>query len=98
FPKHLPTQIRVKVARGIMNEKATVGSAAKQSSTLVPEHFPQLEELLSQAERQYLQEVVVFTKGNMREACRISGLSRSRFYERIKKFGIRYDPGLNAAR
>ncbi|HAA05137.1 MAG TPA: Fis family transcriptional regulator, partial [Syntrophobacteraceae bacterium] len=24
FPKHLPTQIRVKVARGVMNEKATV--------------------------------------------------------------------------
>ena len=37
----------------------------------------------------YLQNLVFATKGNMKEACRISGLSPSVFYERLKKHNIR---------
>ena len=51
--------------------------------------FSGLLTLLEVTERQYLQDVVLHTEGNMKEACRISGLSRSRFYARLKKYGIR---------
>jgi two-component system, NtrC family, response regulator len=97
FPKHLPTQIRVKAARASIDGKASVDPALTESATPALESFPKLEELLDRTQHQYLQEVVSFTKGNMREACRISGLSRSRFYERIKKYGIRHNTSINAA-
>lgn len=97
FPKHLPTQIRVKAARASIDGKASVDPALTESATPALESFPKLEELLDRTEHQYLQEVLSFTKGNMKDACRISGLSRSRFYERIKKYGIRHNPSINAA-
>jgi two-component system, NtrC family, response regulator len=47
-----------------------------------------LKEYLNQMESQYLQGLVTGTRGDIRAACRISGLSRSRLYARLKKHGI----------
>lgn len=43
---------------------------------------------LDQMESRYLQGLVTGTKGDIRAACRISGLSRSRLYARLKKHNI----------
>jgi two-component system NtrC family response regulator len=47
-----------------------------------------LEEYLDQMESQYLQRLVTGTKGDIGAACRISGLSRPRFYALLKKHNI----------
>jgi DNA-binding NtrC family response regulator len=41
---------------------------------------------VSDAEKNYLKELISFTGGDSNEACRISGLSRSRFYTLLKKY------------
>ena len=44
--------------------------------------------VFAREERQYLQELMVLTSGNIREACKISGLGRARLYQLIKKYNI----------
>ena len=50
--------------------------------------FPNLKKLLASAEKKYLQKLVSHTSGNIKKICWISGLSRSRVYERLKKYDI----------
>ncbi|HME46391.1 MAG TPA: sigma-54 dependent transcriptional regulator [Syntrophorhabdales bacterium] len=82
FPKHLPTEIRVKLARSSV--KAPV-SAGEEDLTLT---LRPIESYRDQMESQYLQELVAATKGDIRAACRISGLSRSRLYALLKKHNV----------
>jgi transcriptional regulator of acetoin/glycerol metabolism len=44
--------------------------------------------VIDEAEKKYLRDLTSFTQGNIQEACRISGLSRSRFYILLKKHKI----------
>jgi two-component system NtrC family response regulator len=39
-------------------------------------------------ERQYLTKLTMLTGGNRKEACRISGLSRTRLFELLKKHDL----------
>lgn len=90
FPKHLPTYIRIQVARNAFPKKpASQGKPEIRSS--VPEAPPKLmkeirKAAVSEAERQYLKDLLSFTGGDNSKACRISGLSRSRFYTLLKKY------------
>lgn len=88
FPKHLPTHIRVQVARSSVGEKEPESSSLAPS----PRTFPTIQEMrdrvVDEAERRYLHDLLSFTRGNIQEACRISGLSRSRFYLLLKKYKI----------
>jgi transcriptional regulator of acetoin/glycerol metabolism len=43
---------------------------------------------ISEAERRYLTELKAITGGNIKEACRISGLSRPRLYALLKRYGL----------
>jgi two-component system NtrC family response regulator len=88
FPKHLPTHIRVQAARSSVGEKEPESSSLAPS----PRAFPTIQEMrdrvVDEAERKYLHDLLSFTQGNIQEACRISGLSRSRFYLLLKKYRI----------
>jgi two-component system NtrC family response regulator len=56
-----------------------------------PDHskvFPKMQEFRKNAEHQYLRQLISFTKSDIREACRRSGLSRSRLYALMKKHRI----------
>jgi len=46
------------------------------------------EAALHEAERQYLEDLMSIAGGNIREACRISGMSRPRLYALMKKYRI----------
>ena len=46
------------------------------------------EHTVSEAEQNYLQDLMSLTKGNIKEACTISGLSRPRLYALLKKYHI----------
>ncbi|MBE9582059.1 MAG: sigma-54-dependent Fis family transcriptional regulator [Proteobacteria bacterium] len=93
FPVHLPEQIRIELAR------TSVGCgkphrACLEKSARLDKDLPNLQAMLDGTERQYLQDLVLLTKGNMKEACRVSGISRSRFYARLKQYNIhRYAEG-----
>lgn len=89
FPKHLPTYIRIHVARNLFPGKpARPGKPEMRSSD--PQAPPKLKEIreaaISDAEHQYLKDLISFTRGDKGKACRISGLSRSRFYTLIRKY------------
>jgi two-component system NtrC family response regulator len=89
FPKHLPTYIRIQVARNSFPKKpASQGKPEIRSS--VPKVPPKLKEIrkaaVSEAEQQYLKDLISFVGGDNNKACRISGLSRSRFYTLLRKY------------
>jgi len=88
FPYHLPQKIRIKVARLSVAKRAPK-EARLGKSTESTDTFPNLRSLMEKTERQYFQDLIAFTGGNIKEVCRISGLSRTRLYERLKKYEIR---------
>jgi len=89
FPKHLPTYIRIHVARRLFPGKSA-GREKPGLSPGIPKEPPNLKEIrkaaVSDAEQQYLKDLISFAGGDNSEACRISGLSRSRFYALLRKF------------
>jgi two-component system NtrC family response regulator len=89
FPKHLPTYIRIQVARNSFPKKpASQGQPEMRSSA--PKAPPKLKEIrkaaVSEAEQRYLKDLISFVGGDNDKACRISGLSRSRFYTLLRKY------------
>ena len=87
FAKHLPEHIRVQVARSSVSKRAS-DNALLEKSFKSSGSFPALRALMETTERQYLQDLLSLTRGNIKETCRISGLSRSRLYDRLKKYNI----------
>ena len=91
FPKHLPTYIRVQLARSAVASQSSPQKAQNESCE-PPRVLPSLVEVretaMADAERNYLKEVLTSTKGSVPEACRIAGVSRSRFYALVKKYNL----------
>jgi two-component system NtrC family response regulator len=91
FPKHLPTQMRVQLTRNaVSKEQQDTGSLTGRAKPCTKfSKFRDFREAgVSNLEQQYLHDLMLFTKGNITEACRISGLSRSRLYGLLKKHKI----------
>jgi two-component system NtrC family response regulator len=87
FLRHLPTHIRVHLARALVNKETGVEDSANKNAGPSKE-FPSLQDFRKTAEQQYLRDLMSVTNGNIREACRISGLSRSRLYSLMKECGV----------
>ncbi len=91
YPKDLPTEIRVKMARDSVPPTASQDDAP-QRETPKGKSFPTLDNARAAAiietERTYLTNLMAHTVGNIREAIDVSGLSRARFYALLKKHGI----------
>ena len=89
FPKHLPTYIRIFVARSAFPGRLLSPGKPGQVPG-VPASPPKLKEIrqatVAEAERRYLKDLIAYAGGDKNEACRISGLSRSRFYTLLKKY------------
>ncbi len=91
FPKHLPTHIRVHLARTAVQRNETAefdpGSLAEPPEILLPLKAYR-ESAVMELEREYFQKLLSLTRRDIQKACRISGLSRSRLYHLIKKYKI----------
>jgi two-component system, NtrC family, response regulator len=91
YPKHLPTHIRIQVARNGVHKKSLNRNKPGIGTTLPPA-LPSLKEMrravVSEAEQRYLRDLLSYVSGNIDEACRISGLSRSRVYTLLKKYRL----------
>lgn len=91
FSKHLPESIRIHAVQTAV-KKDLPSDVLSQKPTDFSDSLPSLKKFRKtaavQAEREYLQELVSLTQGDIKATCRISELSRSRFYELIKKHNI----------
>lgn len=83
FPKHLPDDIRIcsvkKSLAGRSPDSSTSGEKETGSDSL-----PYLKDFRKEMDQQYLSKLVSACRGNIVEACRKSGLSKSRLYELLK--------------
>jgi two-component system NtrC family response regulator len=91
FPKHLPEHIRIHLARTSVLKKRPPEppSGDVPEWTESPVALKDFREAgLVRLEKDYLSSLMRATAGNIGEACRISGLSRSRLYTLLKKYQI----------
>ena len=91
FPKHLPTEIRVRLAKASIDKDG----GAKESESrpkATPTSLPSLKDFrdaaIFESEKRYLEELRNVTKGKIKDACQISGLSRPRLYALLKKYDL----------
>jgi two-component system, NtrC family, response regulator len=97
FPKHLPPAIRVHLAKSLIgnrretNMQGAAGVSTESPSSLAP-YRGFREAALVEAEKKYFQDLMLLSRGSISEACRISGLGRTRLYSLLKKYEIsRFD-------
>lgn len=88
FPKHLPHHIRIKLARASVGDKTDKRTSLRKEAESSDE-LPTLQDLrdsaIAEVEKQYLKDLMDITSRDIRQACKISGLSRSRLYTLLKK-------------
>ncbi len=91
YPKHLPIDMRVKLKRTEL-DKEHVAENPSQAYNEPPQSLPSLkdfrEESISHVEKQYLEDLLKLTKGDIKQACDISDLSRPRLYALLKKYNL----------
>jgi two-component system, NtrC family, response regulator len=90
FARHLSIHVRVALARLEADRATSSPETAPLSSQdgSLPEYRQFRAEAFETLEREYLQSLIVTSSGDYREACRISGLAKSRLYELLKKNGL----------
>jgi len=91
FPKHLPTYLQIQQRQASAKNGDTRGPAPQPTSSpakALSKLKDHLDAVVGEAEKKYLEDLLTVSEGNIKEACRISGLSRSRLYVRLKKHGI----------
>jgi two-component system NtrC family response regulator len=73
-------------------KESIVPNTADQQPPHSPKFFPTLkdyrEDAILKSEKQYLESLLKLAEGNIKEACRTSGLSRPRLYPLLKKFNM----------
>jgi two-component system, NtrC family, response regulator len=92
FAKHLPQEIRIQVARNAVNKKQTVSCEPTSKKKSTPPLYPNFNEykdsVLSEAGKKYFSRLMEITQGDVSQACKISGLGRTRLYALLKKHGL----------
>ena len=93
FPNHLPPSIRAKAIQAKLGKPVTTPEksaipAEDNASGNLPSLKTVRENELDRIEKRYLKELMAVCDGNIKEACRISGLSQSRLYALLKLHSI----------
>ena len=85
YTKHLPLQVRVQIVRGQMQSPSeTPADETRKGDAALPSYKAYRET----SERKYLDDLIRTTRHNIPKACEISGISRSRLYEMLAKYGL----------
>jgi two-component system NtrC family response regulator len=90
FPKHLPINIRISIARASVGQEINPKTALQCRAgkpTPLPKLIDKRDAAIAEVEQQYLKELMALTD-DMQEACCIAGLSRSRLYALLKKYNL----------
>jgi len=91
FLKHLPTHIRVHVARTSLKAETTSGKRVENhmpTARLLPTMKDYREAIIVDGEKKYLEDLMALTHGDINKACEISGLGRARLYGLMKKHEV----------
>jgi two-component system NtrC family response regulator len=104
FAMHLPAEIRIKVARTLLNSNVReqppavripsapavrgVSPDPARLQTLFPDPMPSIKDFKIQMEKIYLQRLILQTGGDLNAVLKTSNLSRSHFYALLKRHGI----------
>ena len=93
IPKHLPENVRIQVARTLVSKEPAPTPLPEQSGEqgekcLKWDAFRK--ESTAKADRQYLQNLLRLCGNDIRTAMALSGLSRSRLYEILKKYQMTF--------
>lgn len=86
---HLPQDIRVSALRSRLRSSTPVpkeapGEILEPTSSV----FPSMEEVRADSDKRYLASLMTHCQGDVRKACYLSGLSRSRLYALLKKHHV----------
>jgi two-component system NtrC family response regulator len=92
YPKHLPQHIRIAVAKDSIDSSFSLFPES-EGQDIPRSGFPTIQEVRdranSEAEKNYLNELMNFAGRDISKACELAGLSRSRLYTLLKKHNIR---------
>ncbi|MES9994878.1 sigma 54-interacting transcriptional regulator [Desulfovibrio aminophilus] len=100
YPEHLPVDIRAKAMRTVVSrgKPPRVNGLASQAETsdladgLSPDAIPEFKafrrQYLDHAEKLYLRHLLRLANGDIKAACDLSGLSRTRLYALLKDHGM----------
>jgi two-component system NtrC family response regulator len=94
FFKHLPENIRIEVARASVAFEGRVkkpegdGLERGDGKETLMDYREFRRSVLQEPERKYLQDLMAVSKGSIKEACQVSGLSRTHLYNLLKKYNI----------
>ncbi len=88
FVKHLPQTIRIDLAKSSLALKGRSNGSQKEARDQGFESILPFRQYRDAMERQYLEKLIASSAGNIKQACSISGLSRSRLYELLKSHQI----------
>jgi len=81
YPQHLPEHIRIDLVRHSITGSIPTGG---NGDSIAHSGLPFFRDYRESTDRLYLTQLVSLAGGNIREACRISNLSRSRLYDLLK--------------
>jgi two-component system NtrC family response regulator len=85
YPHHLPTRIRAILTRESVKACAASATSKDFAQGQDGKPFPTIGEYRNLMERRYLERLTRITGGNRKAACALSGLSRTRLFELLKK-------------
>ncbi|MCD6390159.1 MAG: sigma-54-dependent Fis family transcriptional regulator [Desulfobulbaceae bacterium] len=96
YSRHLPDNIRIHLLRSSVGKKEAPFKAKPEETTVSVEESDQAlpvfkqyrDQALALAEKEYFQRLIRQTRGNIKEACKLSGLGRTRLYTLMKKHNI----------
>ncbi len=92
FPQHLPPQIRIQIACSSIDNKNYIDKEEKNifdNEETITTIQDMRDNLITKAEKDYLEKLIEHTKADIKEACSISGLSRPRLYALLKKYDVK---------
>ncbi|CCK78442.1 sigma-54-dependent transcriptional regulator [Desulfobacula toluolica] len=88
FSKHLPDHIRAfNIKNRIKNRKESESTPCSKEKSAPVERL-RLKEYMEKMKQQYVTDLMSHTRGDIKTACRLSGLSRGHLYALLKKYNI----------
>jgi two-component system NtrC family response regulator len=91
FRKHLPANIRLEIIKDTISKSNDEGSIPEINGYLkggLPRICELRKSTMVSLEKRYLRDLTTLTSGDMKQACQVSGLSKSRLYELLNKYNI----------
>jgi two-component system NtrC family response regulator len=87
---HLPVRLRASITRLMVKQCVPPQQNDADFDPVFPRQgpFPSINAFRDLMERRYLDQLLRITRGNRKAACRISGISRTRLFELLRKYDL----------